>query len=33
MNNKMNRTYALDIADGPKLTDILFRKINLEDES
>ena len=33
MNNKLNRTYALDIKDGPKLKDLLFKKINLEEES
>lgn len=33
LNNKLNRTYALDIKDGPKLKDLLFKKINLEEES
>ena len=33
LNNKLTRTYALEISDGPKLIDILFKKINLEDES
>jgi hypothetical protein len=33
LNNKLTRTYALDISDGPKLADILFKRINIEEES
>jgi len=33
LNNKLTRTYALDIKDGPKLFDILFKKIDLDEES
>jgi hypothetical protein len=33
LNNRLTRTYALDISDGPKLADILFRRINIEEES
>lgn len=33
LNNKLIRTYALDISDGPKLRDLLFKKFNVEEES
>ena len=33
LNNKLTRTYALDISDGPKLSSILFKRINIEEES
>ena len=33
LNNKLTRTYALDITDGPKLRNILFKKIDAEENS
>lgn len=31
--NKIKRTYGLDISNGPRLRDILFSKLSLEEES